>query len=216
MNQQALLDGLVMYLCFIPIITFHEFAHAWVAWKLGDDTAWRLGRVTLNPQAHICPIGTLLIPGVAILLMASGSGLSGLLIGWGKAVPVNLCNLKNRARDDTLISLAGPAMNLALALVALLLLRLSLAWDARAVAEALWNIAYLSVFLCWFNLLPIPPLDGSHPARYLVGMKEETYATFAQYGLLVLIVALQIPQVRMFLLTMTHGTLNSMKAVTGL
>lgn len=216
MNEKALLDGLVMYLCFIPIITFHEFAHAWVAWKLGDDTAYKLGRVTLNPVSHIDMVGTVLIPGLALLLMASGSGLSGFLIGWGKAVPVNPYNLKNRAKDDTLISLAGPAMNLVLALAALLLLRGFLAWDAKAIAEALWNVAYLSVFLCWFNMLPIPPLDGSHPTKYLIGMKEETYAKIAQYGLLILIVAFQIPAIREFLSYMTGGTLRIMKAMVGL
>ena len=215
MDKQALMDGLVMYLCFIPIVTFHEFAHAWVAWKLGDDTAYRQGRVTLNPQMHIDPIGTLLVPGIAVLLMASGSVGGGLLIGWGCAVPVNLYNLKNRARDDTLISLAGPAMNLVLALVCLILLRIFAAAGMAPMAEAMWNVAFLSIFLCWFNMLPIPPLDGSHVAKYLVGMKEETYMKIAQYGILILIVSLQIPAVQGFLRAMTGGTIDMMAAITG-
>ena len=210
MDNQALMDGLVMFLCFIPIVTFHEFAHAWVAWKLGDDTAYRQGRVTLNPQMHIDLIGTVVVPLVAVLFMG------GMLIGWGRSVPVNLSNLKNRARDDTLISLAGPAMNLVLAFFALILMRVFLAWDMQTMAEAMWNIASLSVFLCWFNMLPIPPLDGSHPTRYLLGISEETYAKIAQYGIFILIVALQIPAVQVFLGTMTGGTMYFMEKIAWL
>ena len=210
MDNQALMDGLVMFLCFIPIVTFHEFAHAWVAWKLGDDTAYRQGRVTLNPQMHIDLIGTVVVPLVAVLFMG------GMLIGWGRSVPVNLSNLKNRARDDTLISLAGPAMNLVLAFFALILMRVFLAWDMQTMAEAMWNIASLSVFLCWFNMLPIPPLDGSHPTRYLLGISEETYAKIAQYGIFILIVALQIRAVQVFLSSMTNGTMAIMEKIAWL
>jgi Zn-dependent protease len=216
MDKQALMDGLVMYLCFIPIVTFHEFAHAWVAWKLGDDTAYRQGRVTLNPQMHIDPIGTVLVPALAILMMASSPGMGGLLIGWGRSVPVNVSNLKNRARDDSLISLAGPAMNLVLALLCLILLRIFMAADMEPMAKTMWQIANLSIFLCWFNMLPIPPLDGSHVAKHLIGMKDETYMKIAQYGIIILIVSLQIPAVQGFLYAMTGGTIKMMAAVTGL
>lgn len=216
MDKQAALNGLVMYMCFIPIVTFHEFAHAWVAWKLGDDTAYRQGRVTLNPTSHIDPIGTILVPLVAVVLMASSSSLAGFIIGWGRSVPVNLLNLQNRARDHSLIALAGPTMNLVLAFVCLLLLRIFMNLDSDALSESLLMVAFLSIFLCWFNMLPIPPLDGSHVTKYLIGMREETYMKIYQYGFIILILAIQIPAVRRFLHVMTDQTLFGMASILGI
>jgi Zn-dependent protease len=216
MDTKVLLDSLVMWLCFIPIVTFHEFAHAWTAWKLGDDTAHREGRVTLNPQSHIDPIGTLLIPGIAILLAASGSVAAGFIIGWGRSVPVNLLNLQNRSRDHSLIALAGPAMNIALALVCLIILRIFVALDMGPAAEMMERIAVLSVFLCWFNLLPIPPLDGSHVMKYVIGMSEETYMKIASFGIIILIVSIQLQPVRHFLSVMTGSTLGGLAFIVGL
>src|ERR1043165_6715801 len=115
MNSAMLLDGLVAYLCFIPVLTLHEFAHAWVAWKCGDDTARNLGRVSLNPIVHMDLIGTVILPLLALYLQMTNSALSGFIIGWGKPVPVNPSNLRNPRRDDTLIALAGPGMNFVLA-----------------------------------------------------------------------------------------------------
>ena len=184
MDKQAALNGLVMYMCFIPIVTFHEFAHAWVAWKLGDDTAYRQGRVTLNPTSHIDPIGTILVPLVAVVLMASSSSLAGFIIGWGRSVPVNLLNLQNRARDHSLIALAGPTMNLVLAFVCLLLLRIFMNLDSDALSESLLMVAFLSIFLCWFNMLPIPPLDGSHvtkPDRHARGDLHEDLSVWVHH-----------------------------------
>jgi Zn-dependent protease len=216
METKVLLDSLVMWLCFIPIVTFHEFAHAWTAWKLGDDTAHLEGRVTLNPVSHIDLIGTVVVPAFAILLAASGSAAAGFIIGWGRSVPVNLSKLRHRGRDHSLIALAGPAMNLMLALVCLVLLRVGVEIDAKPLAEMMENIAALSVFLCWFNLLPIPPLDGSHVMKYLTGMREETYMKIASFGLFILIVAIQLRPVRLFLGQMTYATLSGMAALVGL
>src|ERR1051325_9265295 len=162
MDTNALLHGLVLYLCFIPILTFHEFAHAWVAWKCGDPTARDLGRVTLNPIAHIDAIGTVVLPLLAVTLGAAGSGLASFIIGWGKPVPVNIANLRHRRRDDTLVALAGPAMNVVLAIVVMAIARLALAPGGEAsnkIAEAGVTLATLSLFLCFFNLLPVQPLD---------------------------------------------------------
>src|SRR5688500_4484351 len=116
-STEALLQGFLFYLCFIPVLTFHEFAHAWTSWKCGDDTAKNLGRVSLNPIVHMELIGTVVLPLLAIYLSISGSGLAGFIIGWGKPVPVDLHNLRNPRRDDTLIALAGPVMNLILAVI---------------------------------------------------------------------------------------------------
>src|SRR6187549_706614 len=114
-STEALLQGLLFYLCFIPVLTFHEFAHAWTSWKCGDDTAKDLGRVSLNPIVHMELVGTVILPLLAIFLSITNSALAGFIIGWGKPVPVNLNNLSNPRRDDTLIALAGPGMNLILA-----------------------------------------------------------------------------------------------------
>ncbi|MGB0578118.1 MAG: site-2 protease family protein [Limisphaerales bacterium] len=216
MDTDTLMSGLVMFLCFIVIVTVHEWAHAWVAWKLGDNTAYNEGRVTLNPQSHICPIGTLAVPLGMVLLSAMGSGIGSLLVGWGRPVPVNLYNLENRSRDHSLIALAGPAMNLVLAFVCLGLLRVFMEFEQDTMMEAMQTMAILSIFLCWLNLLPIPPLDGSHVMKYIIGMREETYANIAQYGIFILIVALQIQPIGKFLHEMTFKTLIGMATVLGI
>ncbi len=208
MDQKALIDGLIFMLCFIPIVTFHEYAHAWMAWKLGDDTAYRQGRVTLNPQSHIDPIGTLLLPGIAVALMASGG--PGFIFGWGKPVPVNLANLENVRRDDNLISLAGPAMNVVLAFLVLIIAKIAMAAGIESIEEGAFRLAMLSLFLCFFNLLPIPPLDGSHVFKNIAGMSDATYANLAQYGFIMILIAIQIPAIPHFLSIATFTTLAAM------
>src|ERR1700678_3346395 len=108
MDSSQIADGLIFYIELVVLLTFHEFAHAWVAHKCGDDTARLQGRMSLNPVVHIDPIGTVVLPLVMIFI----SPVSRFLIGWAKPVPVNLANLSNPFRDDILIAMAGPAMNL--------------------------------------------------------------------------------------------------------
>ncbi len=152
----------------IPIllaITLHEAAHGWVALRLGDDTAYRLGRVTFNPFRHIDPFGTVLLP--ALLLCASGGRM---MFGFAKPVPVNFARLRRPRRDMVLVAAAGPATNLALAVVSAALFHVVpfLSGDvARWVAENLGNSVWINLLLCVLNLLPIPPLDGG---RIAVGL----------------------------------------------
>ena len=152
----------------IPIllaITLHEAAHGWVALRLGDDTAYRLGRVTFNPFRHIDPFGTVLLP--ALLLFASGGRM---MFGFAKPVPVNFARLRRPRRDMVLVAAAGPATNLALAVVSAALFHVVpfLSGDvARWVAENLGNSVWINLLLCVLNLLPIPPLDGG---RIAVGL----------------------------------------------
>lgn len=176
-------------MCLVVLLSFHEFAHAWMAYKCGDDTARMMGRMTINPVVHIDPIGTIFIP-LAMLLLSP----SFVVFGWAKPVPVNPSNLSSRKRDDILISMAGPVMNLILAFVLMFVLRilleLSPSISTSIIVEKMPQIALISLFLCFFNLIPIPPLDGSHVMRHVVGMSEEMYYSIAKWGFLILIVVL--------------------------
>jgi Zn-dependent protease len=184
--------GAVMNLIVLLLsLTVHEFAHAWTAWKLGDDTAARMGRLTLNPVPHIDPIGTLLLP------------LMGAPIGWAKPVPVNPAGFRRGVKmssGDMLVSAAGPASNVALGLVAAVvfgvLLRVApdVVGPTQAARAMLLNFMFVNAGLAIFNLLPIPPLDGSHVAGHLVPYRHrETWARFAAIGPMVLLglIALQ-------------------------
>src|SRR5512137_1073917 len=200
MDARVLIDGLILYLGLLVLLTFHEFGHAWTAWRCGDDTARLEGRVSLNPLAHIDPIGTVAFPLLAIFLPAFG----GFLVGWAKPVPVNPFNLRNPRMDDILVTLAGPWMNLLLALVLMGLARVGLMVDAGSMFEFCFKMAHLSLLLCFFNLLPIPPLDGSQVARVLLGISYEMYARVARYGFIILILVLQVPFVRQLLSAVTN------------
>jgi Zn-dependent protease len=151
-------------------LTAHEWGHAWVALKQGDDTAYMLGRVTMNPAAHVDPVGTLLFPAIAI-----GSGMP--LLGWAKPVPTNPRKYRNYVRGDILVSIAGVCMNAVLAVCfALILWIMATATRSMAtVPETVSIAAQMAVYgvignigLIVFNLLPIPPLDGSHVFYHLL------------------------------------------------
>jgi Zn-dependent protease len=166
-------------------VTFHEAAHGFVAHLLGDDTAWRLGRVSFNPFKHIDPFGTILLP--AMLLLAR----SPFLFGYAKPVPVNFRALRHPRRDMILVAAAGPAMNLLLAILAAAafhLLDYTPDVVARFIGDNLKNALVLNVILAVFNLLPIPPLDGGH---ILVGVLPKAIgrplSQLEPYGLLLLI-----------------------------
>ncbi len=206
-NTQALIDGLILFLCFIPIVTLHEWGHAWMAWKCGDNTAYNDGRVSLNPGAHIDPLDTIVVPLIAVVMGAFGSSFAGLLIGWGRPVPVVISTLRRGRLDDTLVSLAGPAMNLVLALVVLAAAKLALMPGWEAIARSAVTLAELSVFLAVFNLLPIPPLDGGHVAKNLLRLKHETYAQICQYSFIILIVVVQLRPVMHLLSVLTDVTM---------
>jgi len=206
MDAHKILEGLGSYLCVLLIITFHEFGHAWMASKCGDDTARSQGRVSLNPIAHIDMVGTVILPLLVVFLSAAGSGLASFIIGWGKPVPVNPANLRRPRLDDVLVSMAGPAMNVVLALGVLALARVGALAHVHVLIDLGQQLAVLSMFLCFFNLLPIPPLDGSHIVRVLTGMSWQTYARLAQFGFIAIIVVVQLPAVRELL---ALGTMRS-------
>lgn len=151
-------------------ITFHEAAHGWVAWKLGDDTAYRLGRVTFNPIRHVDPIGTLIIPG---MLLVFGSPF---LFGYAKPVPVAFHRLHNPRRDMMLVAGAGPGINILLACASAALLNFigflpgsAQNWMALVIEKSI----IINLVLATFNMIPIPPLDGG---RIAVGLLPRSLA----------------------------------------
>ncbi len=207
MDEKAMFDGLVSYACILIMVTLHEFGHAWAADRCGDDTPRLQGRVTLNPIAHIDLIGTILLPLLAVFLASTGSRLSGFIIGWGKPVQVDTRKLRHPVRDDVLVTMAGPAMNIVLAVAAMALARLGSAVGFGGLTDSMYRLAQISMYLFFFNLLPIPPLDGSRILRLIVGMGEERYWRIARFGFLILILAIQVPFVRAFL---AHATMSSL------
>lgn len=207
MDPRLLVDGLILYLGLLVLLTFHEFGHAWMAWKFGDNTAHSQGRVSLNPLVHMDLVGTVALPLLMIFLAPAG-----FLIGWAKPVPVNADNFRNPRSDDIMVTLAGPWMNLLLAIAIMGLARLGYMFHSAGMVEVCLSTAKLSLLLCFFNLLPIPPLDGSHVVRSVIGMSDETYQQIARYGIFVLILALQIPAVQA---TLDLWTTTSWLAIGG-
>lgn len=173
-------------------LTVHEASHAWAASRLGDPTARLQGRLTLNPASHIDPIGTLLLPIIAFTLNAP-------IIGWAKPVPVDTRYLKHPRRDFMWIALAGPASNILLAVLASLLLRclplLPGTMGGLSVVEPLYEFAgrffFVNILLAVFNMIPVPPLDGSNVVAALLPPRlayqwdqVRPYGIFILYGLM--------------------------------
>lgn len=174
----------------VPSIILHEVAHGWTALRFGDDTAKRAGRLTLNPIRHIDPFGTVLLP--AILAFTTGSA-----FGYAKPVPVVPARMRRPRDHGLLVSLAGPATNVILAVLAAVVLRQVTPATNVAVIDIVWRFGVINAILAAFNLLPIPPLDGSAlvervlPRRYLPRWRQ-----IRQYSMAILLVlVLLLPQV---------------------
>lgn len=186
-------------------VVVHEYAHGWVALTQGDDTAFKLGRLTLNPIPHIDPVGSLLVPA---MLWFTGAGF---LFGWAKPVPVRPRNFRDYRKGDILVSLAGVAANLVLAVVFTLFIVLvihlgrwmpSLSPALDPARDVAWFGVLINLILVFFNLIPIPPLDGSHVLYHVLPPKlGARYRQAGRFGMLILIgIMVLVPQVFRYLL----------------
>jgi Zn-dependent protease len=185
MDPQFLYTASTWVVPVILAVTLHEAAHGFVAHWLGDDTAWRLGRVSLNPFKHIDPFGTILLPGLLLLVH------SPFLFGYAKPVPVNFRALRSPRRDMVWVAAAGPATNLALATAAGLLAHAAGVLPSEAARWFLLNLGNaiaINAVLAVFNMLPLPPLDGG---RVAVGLLPDALAVplakLERYGMVILI-----------------------------
>jgi Zn-dependent protease len=171
------------FIALIISITIHEFCHALTADRLGDPTPRSFGRLTLNPLAHADPIGTILLP-----LLSAFTGIP--TIGWAKPVPIDPYNLKNPKKDEMLISLAGPAGNILLAIICSLFSKI---FGVQNIL--LYLLILINVSLAVFNLLPIPPLDGSKIFLNLLPQEKsmQWQETFDRYGFILLIILVFLP-----------------------
>jgi Zn-dependent protease len=228
MSQQEIVIKIFQFAILVFALSLHESAHAWMASRLGDQTARMLGRVTLNPVKHIDPIGTILIPLAMLFLPMYG----GFLIGWARPTPVNTRNFKRATRDDIMTTLAGPGSNLLAAFAAtivLVILMHTTPTGMLAVRELVMNsvdpglmtsspivfpmvlIFYLGIWLnlvlAVFNLLPLPPLDGSHIFRHM--LPYNALRIYDSLGMISLILMLLVGgRVVMFFVAPALGLIN--------
>lgn len=197
MNPEQLIPHLVIYMVVLLLaISAHEAAHAWMSYKFGDDTARLLGRITLNPVAHTDPIGTLLIPIVNFILVATGGGRP-FLIGWGKPTPVNPLRWRQKDLANVMVSIAGILANLLIATIAFIVIKVLLVMGyfhtdsglQEPVTVLLDRMLSMNISLAVFNLLPFPPLDGSKVLEtFLPDSMQGVLAVLEQYGFLILMV----------------------------
>jgi len=190
----ALIETIALYaLPVVLAITLHEAAHGYIARMFGDDTAYMLGRVTLNPLKHIDLVGTIIVP-LSLLLVSKLAGGGGFLFGWAKPVPVNFGNLRHPKRDMLWVAAAGPGANLIMALAWAVLFRLS-ASDGAVPSDGLELMSragvLVNVFLMVLNLFPILPLDGGRIAMSLLPHSlAASYARLEPYGFMIIVLLL--------------------------
>ena len=204
-NTIDLVSNLVIYMVVLLLaISAHEAGHAWMSYKFGDDTAFQLGRVTLNPVKHTDPIGTLLIPLIGFFAGAMGGALGRIpLIGWGKPTPVNPRKWKNYKTANVMVSIAGVLANLVLLIIGIVLAKILMAQgynpreffggSSNPLMIFVGKLMTLNLSLFVFNLLPFPPLDGSKIlSTFLPASFQPVLDLFEQYGFLILMILIYV------------------------
>lgn len=192
-----------------PAIILHEYAHGWTANLLGDPTAKLSGRLTLNPLKHIDPVGSILIPGSLLLAYFMGWTQSLFLFGWAKPVPVNFMRLKNPRRDMMLVAAAGPLVNIILAVIGAQVVHAGVL-SSGFENVLIWAIE-LNLVLAVFNMIPIPPLDGSRIVSGLLpNQMAYAYNRLERYGIFIVLILLQVG-----LLRFIHPIVDKLTALLG-
>lgn len=217
---------IVQIVALLVAITFHELAHGWVAYRLGDNTAQDRGRLTLNPIAHIDLFGTIIFPLLLVVIR------SPILFGWAKPVPVNPLNLKNPRKDMLWVALGGPGINLIIAVIGAVILRL---WEflnphllqhmlsATSITQntgmqfsfavpILWfliSLIQINVILAIFNLIPVPPLDGGRIINGLLPPKQaESYSKIEPFGIMILFLLLYVGIIDYIIMPVSFALMN--------
>ena len=218
MQPSSFIIAVFEFVLLIFSLSVHECAHAWMASRLGDQTARLQGRITLNPMYHIDPIGTLLFPALMIFGPLMGGGaMGGFLIGWAKPTPVITRNFRKIVRDDALVTLAGPVSNLLLALAGFVGLAViivsqghmpegeSMATNIQALGLLCQLAIQVNLALFFFNLLPIPPLDGSRIVRNMLPYNAlQSYDRLSGWMGLLVMILVGGPIVRFFMVPTMH------------
>jgi Zn-dependent protease len=191
-DMAALRDGVLRFIILVLSLSLHEWGHAIVADKLGDDTPRSQGRVTLYPLAHIDFVGTILIPALGALGFFGNFA----MIGWAKPIYTNPANFRRRNFDQALVTIAGPGVNVLLAAIGTIGAAIAVRTGSYPFREFCQMLIIINVALFVFNLLPIPPLDGSKFFMYWFGMAEETYMRISLYGSFALLLLINVPAFR--------------------
>jgi len=193
------MEFLLVMVIFFFALTIHEYAHGWIAYKKGDPTAFYSGRLTLNPLAHIDPVGTVIFP-IVLLIMTQGK----FTFGWAKPVPINYQALNNPKKDILWVGLAGPLANIAFALVLSLLVRML--GYGTFLHQIITTGIFINLLFAVFNLIPIPPLDGS---RVVMGLLPPDlayeYSKLEQFGFIILILLLVLGLIHKIVLPIVIG-----------
>lgn len=213
-NVIELVSNLIIYMVVLLLaISAHEAGHAWMSHKYGDDTAYLLGRVTLNPVAHTDPVGTLLLPILSFVFGAIGGALGSIpLIGWGKPTPVNPRNWTKYKQANVMVSIAGILANILIAVVSFAIFKAMISYgvfDNTQFVEGFGKILitlfkyliFLNISLAIFNLLPFPPLDGSKVlSTFLPASFQPFFDMMEQYGFIILMALIYFGFIRIIMI----------------